>query len=456
MYKRETLGSRLGFILLSAGCAIGLGNVWRFPYVVGKNGGAGFVLIYLVFLILLGLPMMTIEFSIGRGSKQNIGKGLEALEKKGTKWHLWGPAAIIGNYVLMMFYTCIAGWIISYFASSLIGAFDKLSTTEISNAFTTLTNNPIKQIIWMVIAVSISMITVAIGLEKGVEKITKVMMIALLSIMIILSINSLFLPGCKEGLAFYLIPNIQAMKKVGISTILYEALGQAFFTLSVGMGSMAIFGSYIDDKRSLAGESVRIIALDTFVAITAGIIIFPACFSYSVNPDQGPSLLFITLPNIFSKMPGGRIWSSLFFLFMSFAALSTLIAVFENIVSYWIDAKGWSRRKACLVNYIIIVIGSLPCILGFNLFKGFEPFGAGSNILDLEDFFVSNIMLPLGCLIFVLFVTRKSGWGWENFLNEANKGEGLKFSSKVKIYVSYIVPIVIFFIMIKGIIDKFI
>ena len=456
MYKRETLGSRLGFILLSAGCAIGLGNVWRFPYIVGKNGGAGFVLIYLIFLILLGLPMMTIEFSIGRGSKQSIGNGLEKLEKQGAKWHLWGPTAIVGNYILIMFYSCIAGWIISYFISSLVGTFDNLDTTDIAKVFSSLTANPLKQTIWMAVAVSISMLVVAIGLEKGVERITKYIMLTLLFIMLLLTIHSLTLSGTAEGLKFYLIPNFKSMKEIGFFTILYEALGQAFFTLSVGIGSMAIFGSYIDDKHSLAGESVRIIALDTFVAITAGIIIFPACFSYDVAPDQGPSLLFITLPNIFSQMKGGRIWASLFFLFMSFAALSTLIAVFENIISYWIDVKKMSRRKACLINYILILVLSLPCILGFNVLSSIQPFGEGSNILDLEDFIVSNIMLPLGCLLFVLFVTRKSGWGWDNFLQEANKGEGLKFPSKAKFYVSYIVPILIAIIMAKGILDKII
>ena len=456
MYKRETLGSRLGFILLSAGCAIGLGNVWRFPYIVGKNGGAGFVLIYLIFLILLGLPMMTIEFSIGRGSKQSIGNGLEKLEKQGAKWHLWGPTAIVGNYILIMFYSCIAGWIISYFISSLVGTFDNLDTTDIAKVFSSLTANPLKQTIWMAVAVSLSMLVVAIGLEKGVERITKYIMLTLLFIMLLLTIHSLTLSGTAEGLKFYLIPNFKSMKEIGFFTILYEALGQAFFTLSVGIGSMAIFGSYIDDKHSLAGESVRIIALDTFVAITAGIIIFPACFSYDVAPDQGPSLLFITLPNIFSQMKGGRIWASLFFLFMSFAALSTLIAVFENIISYWIDVKKMSRRKACLINYILILVLSLPCILGFNVLSSIQPFGEGSNILDLEDFIVSNIMLPLGCLLFVLFVTRKSGWGWDNFLQEANKGEGLKFPSKAKFYVSYIVPILIAIIMAKGILDKLI
>ncbi len=454
MYKRETLGSRLGFILLSAGCAIGLGNVWRFPYIVGKNGGAGFVLIYLIFLILLGLPMMTIEFSIGRGSKQSIGNGLEKLEKQGAKWHLWGPTAIVGNYILIMFYSCIAGWIISYFISSLVGTFDNLDTTDIAKVFSSLTANPLKQTIWMAVAVSISMLVVAIGLEKGVERITKYIMLTLLFIMLLLTIHSLTLPGTAEGLKFYLIPNFKSMKEIGFSTILYEALGQAFFTLSIGIGAMSIFGSYIDDERSLGGESARIIALDTFVAITAGLIIFPACFSYGVSVGQGPSLLFITLPNIFSKMTGGRIWASLFFLFMSFAALSTIIAVCENIISYWIDVKHYSRTKACVVNTILLIVLSLPCILGFNVLSSIQPFGEGSNILDLEDFIVSNLLLPFGSLLFILFCTRSSGWGFENALKEINKGKGLKISNLLRFYLSYIIPIIVLFIMVKGIWDK--
>ena len=454
MSKRETLGSRLGFILLSAGCEIGLGNVWRFPYITGKNGGAGFVLIYLLFLVLLGLPVMAMEFAIGRGSKQNIGLSLKTLEKEGSKWHYYGPFAVIGNYILLMFYTTIAGWILYYFFSAAAGSFSNITTEGVNTFFSTLVANPVKQTIWMVIVILISMGVVAIGLENGVEKITKVIMLALLCIMLLLTIHSLTLPGCAEGLKFYLIPNIAAMKEIGISTILYEALGQAFFTLSIGIGSMAIFGSYIDDKQSLGGESARIIALDTFVAITSGLIIFPACFSYDVPVGQGPSLLFITLPNIFSQMAGGRIWSALFFLFMSFAALSTIIAVCENIISYWIDVRGWSRKKACIVNTVLLIVLSLPCILGFNVLSSFQPFGAGSNVLDLEDFLVSNLLLPFGSLLFVLFCTRKSGWGFENSLKEINKGKGLKFSSKLRFYISYIIPIIVLFIMLKGIWDK--
>ena len=456
MKKRETLGSRLGFILLSAGCAIGLGNVWRFPYITGKNGGAGFVLIYLFFLILLGLPVMTVEFSIGRASRQNIGLSLKTLEKPGSKWHLYGPAAVAGNYLLLMFYTTIAGWILYYFFSASTGAFEGIDSNGIGAFFSDLTADPVKQISWMIIITLLSSSIVAIGLQKGVEKITKVMMAALLSIVLILTVHSFTLPGAAAGLKFYLLPDFGALQEAGIGTVMYEALGQAFFTLSVGIGSMSIFGSYIDDGHTLTGESVRIIALDTFVAFTSGLIIFPACFSYDVSVGQGPSLLFITLPNIFSQMAGGRIWASLFFLFMSFAALSTVIAVFENIVSYYIDVRNWTRRKACIVNFIALTVLSLPCILGFNVLSGFQPLGEGTNILDLEDFLVSNILLPLGSLIFVLFATRKSGWGFDGFLREANKGNGIRFSARLKGYLSLIIPIIILIIMIKGIWDKFI
>ena len=456
MKKRETLGSRLGFILLSAGCAIGLGNVWRFPYITGKNGGAGFVLIYLFFLILLGLPVMTVEFSIGRASRQNIGLSLKTLEKPGSKWHLYGPAAVAGNYLLLMFYTTIAGWILYYFFSASTGAFEGIDSNGIGAFFSDLTADPMKQISWMIIITLLSSSIVAIGLQKGVEKITKVMMAALLSIVLILTVHSFTLPGAAAGLKFYLLPDFAALQEAGIGTVMYEALGQAFFTLSVGIGSMSIFGSYIDDGHTLTGESVRIIALDTFVAFTSGLIIFPACFSYDVSVGQGPSLLFITLPNIFSQMAGGRIWASLFFLFMSFAALSTVIAVFENIVSYYIDVRNWTRRKACIVNFIALTVLSLPCILGFNVLSGFQPLGEGTNILDLEDFLVSNILLPLGSLIFVLFATRKSGWGFDGFLREANKGNGIRFSARLKGYLSLIIPIIILIIMIKGIWDKFI
>ena len=460
MKKRETLGSRLGFILLSAGCAIGLGNVWRFPYITGKNGGAGFVLIYLFFLILLGLPVMTVEFSIGRASRQNIGLSLKTLEKPGSKWHLYGPAAVAGNYLLLMFYTTIAGWILYYFFSASTGAFEGIDSNGIGAFFSDLTADPMKQISWMIIITLLSSSIVAIGLQKGVEKITKVMMAALLSIVLILTVHSFTLPGAAAGLKFYLLPDFDALQEAGIGTVMYEALGQAFFTLSVGIGSMSIFGSYIDDGHTLTGESVRIIALDTFVAFTSGLIIFPACFSYDVSVGQGPSLLFITLPNIFSQMAGGRIWASLFFLFMSFAALSTVIAVFENIVSYYIDVRNWTRRKACIVNFIALTVLSLPCILGFNAWSAFKPFGEGSCVLDLEDFVVSNFLLPLGGLCFALYCTRRFGWGWTKFVDEANAGTGPRLptgraGALLHAYCAYVLPVVILAVFVLGLLAKF-
>ena len=456
MKGRESLSSRIGFILLSAGCAIGLGNVWRFPYITGKNGGASFVLIYLLFLIILGIPVMVMEFSIGRASRQNIGLSLKTLEPEGTKWHFYGPFAIAGNYILMMFYTTIAGWLLYYFYSSIIGTFKGATPNEVTEVFSTLTANPIMQIFWMVVAVLVSMLVVAQGLEKGVEKITKLMMVCLLTIMIILAIHSLFLEGGREGLMFYLKPSFSAMKEIGIGTVIYEALGQAFFTLSVGIGAMSIFGSYIDKNRTLTGESIRIISLDTFVALMSGLIIFPACSAFGVSVGQGPSLIFITLPNIFAKMPGGTLWSGLFFLFMSFAALSTIIAVFENIISYWIDVKHWSRAKACKVNLIAIILLSLPCILGFNLLSFIQPLGNGSGILDLEDFIVSNLLLPFGSLLFVLFCTQRYGWGFDKFMAEANTGEGIRFPRAIRFYCTWCIPIIIAVIMLKGIFDKLI
>lgn len=454
MKTRESLSSRIGFILLSAGCAIGLGNVWRFPYITGKNGGAGFVLIYLLFLIILGIPVMVMEFSIGRASRQNIGLSLKTLEPKGTKWSFYGPFAIAGNYLLMMFYTTIAGWLLYYFYSSIIGVFNGADTAAVNTFFGELTANPVLQAFWMVVSVLLAMLVVSQGLEKGVEKITKIMMVCLLTIMIVLAVHSIFLEGGSEGLKFYLMPDFSAMAEIGLGTVIYEALGQAFFTLSVGIGAMSIFGSYIDKGRTLTGESIRIISLDTFVALMSGFIIFPACSAFGVSAGQGPSLIFITLPNIFAKMAGGTLWSGLFFLFMSFAALSTIIAVFENIISYWMDVKGWSRKKACKVNLIAIIILSLPCILGFNILSGFQPLGAGTGVLDLEDFLVSNILLPFGSLLFVLFCTQRYGWGFDKFMEEANAGEGIRFPRWARFYCTWCIPVIIAGIMIKGIWDK--
>ncbi len=448
---RESLKSRLGFILLSAGCAIGLGNVWRFPYITGKYGGGAFVLIYLLFLVILGAPIMVMEFSIGRASKQNIGGALKTLQPKGTKWHYYGHIAIVGNYLLMMFYTTITGWLLSYTFKTTKGSFASLNSDQVGAAFGSMLADPISQIIWMIIAVLIGLTVVGIGLEKGVEKITKFMMTSLIALMVILAINSMTLDGASTGLKFYLAPNFKAMAENGLGEAVFAAMGQAFFTLSLGIGSMTIFGSYIDRKYTLTGESLRVIGLDTFVAIVSGLIIFPACFAFEIDPSAGPGLIFITLPNIFNQMPGGRIWGTLFFVFMSFAALSTLVAVFENIISYWIDVWKVDRKKATVINMVAIIVLSIPCILGFNLWAGFEPLGPGTGILDLEDFFVSTTLLPLGSLIFLLFcVNNKYGWGFKNFINEADKGSGAKFPQWARIYVTYILPAIVLFIFIQG------
>ncbi len=453
--ERETLASRFGFILLSAGCAIGLGNVWRFPYITGMYGGAAFVLVYLVFLVLLGLPIMVMEFAIGRAAKQNIGLALKTLEPKGTKWHAYGPIAIIGNYFLMMFYTTVTGWLLSYFVYTIKGDFTGLDAAGVGNFFNGVLGNPLSQSLWMILAVVIGFAVVGRGLRGGVEKITKIMMCCLLAIMVILAVHSITIPGASAGLKFYLLPDFGKMVESGIGEVIFAAMGQAFFTLSLGIGAMAIFGSYIGKQQTLTGESVRIIALDTFVAIMSGLIIFPACFAYGVNPGAGPSLLFVTLPNIFNQMAGGRIWGALFFMFMSFAALSTLIAVFENITSYWIDVHGWSRKKACLVNVVAIIVLSIPCVLGFNLWSDFQPLGPGTGVLDLEDFVVSTTLLPLGSLIFLFFCCSKRAWGWKNFIKEADEGKGLKFPKWARIYVTWILPVIVLVIFVKGYWDIF-
>jgi NSS family neurotransmitter:Na+ symporter len=454
--ERESLGSRLGFILLSAGCAIGLGNVWRFPAITGKYGGGAFVLIYLLFLIILGTPIMVMEFSIGRASKQNIAGALKTLEPKGTKWHYYGHIAILGNYFLMMFYTTVSGWLFSYMFHTAKGSFSSLNTDQIGQYFNNMLANPLSQTFWMIIAVILSLVIVAGGLENSVEKITKIMMSALIGLMVILAINSLLLEGGSTGLKFYLAPNFSNMVKNGISETIFAAMGQAFFTLSIGIGSMAVFGSYIDKKHSLTGESLRIIGLDTFVAIVSGLIIFPACFAFDIDPGAGPGLLFVTLPNIFNKMVGGRFWGTLFFIFMSFAALSTLIAVFENIISYWIDVWKVERKKAAIINIFIVIILSMPCILGFNVLADFHPLGHGLNILDIEDFFVSTTLLPLGSMIFLIFCCNKRyGWGFNNFIKEADTGKGIKFPKWSRLYVKYILPIIVLIIFVQGYITTF-
>lgn len=455
MNEREKFSSRLGFILISAGCAIGLGNIWRFPYIVGQYGGAAFVLIYLAFLLILGLPIMVMEFSVGRASRQSVATAFKTLEPKGTKWHWFGYIAIIGNYLLMMFYTTIGGWMLAYVFKMIAGQFVGLSPDGVSNVFSSMLQQPWHMTFWMLVVTIGGFTVCSLGLQNGVEKITKVMMLCLLFLIVVLCIRSVTLPGAKEGLKFYLIPDFSKITEHGIANTIFAAMGQAFFTLSIGMGSMAIFGSYIDKKRSLTGEAISISVLDTFVAILAGLIIFPACFAFGVKPGEGPSLVFVTLPNIFNQMPGGQFWGALFFVFLSFAALSTIIAVFENIVSCSIDLWKLSRRKAVILNLFLVILLSLPCVLGFNVLSGFQPLGPGSTIQDLEDFIISNNVLPLGSLVFLMFCTVKRGWGWKNFINEADSGDGLKFPAWTRLYIKYVLPLIVLVIFVLGYYNKF-
>lgn len=453
--EREKFSSRLGFILISAGCAIGIGNVWRFPYITGVYGGAAFVLIYLFFLVVLGLPIMVMEFSVGRASQKSAALSFDRLEPKNTKWHWYKYGAMSGNYLLMMFYTTVAGWMLLYFYKMATGQFTGLNTEQVAGVFGGMLGQPGVMTLFMVIVVVLCFGICVMGLQKGVEKITKVMMVVLLLLMLILAIRSIMLPNSSEGLRFYLYPDFDKLREYGLSEAIFAAMGQAFFTLSLGIGAIAIFGSYIDKTRTLTGEAVCVTILDTCVALIAGLIIFPACFAFGVEPDSGPSLIFITLPNVFNAMQGGRLWGTLFFLFMFFAAASTVIAVFENIISFAIDLTGCSRKKAVLVNLVVIIVLSMPCILGFNLWSGFQPLGEGKNILDLEDFLVSNNLLPLGSLVYLFFCTRKYGWGWKNFCTEADSGSGLKFPKWSRLYVSYVLPIIVFVIFIQGYISMF-
>ena len=450
---RDKLGSRLGFILLSAGCAIGIGNVWKFPYVVGQNGGGLFVLIYLFFLVILGIPVLTMEFSIGRAAQKSPAKMYEQLEPKGSKWHLHGKVSLIGCYLLMMFYTTVAGWMLKFFVSTASGEIVGMDTAAVENHFNVdVLGDPVSLIVYMGIVVAIGVAVCLIGVQNGLEKVTKIMMLALLAIMVVLAVNSFTLPGGAEGLSFYLMPDLSVIEKVGITNILVSAMNQAFFTLSIGMGSMAIFGSYIGKDRSLLGESVNVALLDTFVAVASGLIIFPACSAYGVDVTSGPNLLFITLPNIFNNIPLGRLWGSLFFVFMSFAALSTVLAVFECIIANTMDLWGLSRKKACIINGILLFLLSVPCCLGFNILSDFQPLGAGSTILDLEDTAVSNFILPLGSFVFILFCVTKKGWGWDNFVNEANTGKGLKIKRFMKGYMTYVLPVLVMFVFIMGLV----
>ena len=450
MKEREKLGSRLGFILISAGCAIGIGNVWKFPYMAGQGGGGTFVLFYLIFLALLGLPVMTMEFSVGRASQKSPVKAYYALEKPGQKWHIHGYITLIGCYLLMMFYTTVTGWMLNYFYMTATGKFQGLDSDGVAGQFTNMLGQPVTMGFWMIVVVIAGVFVCSRGLQNGLEKVTKVMMISLLVIMVVLAINSFTMDGAKEGLKFYLIPDFERMKEIGIISTITGAMNQAFFTLSLGIGAMAIFGSYIGKDHALLGESMNIALLDTFVAITSGLIIFPACFAYNVSPTQGVGLVFVTLPNMFNQMMGGRFWGAPFFIFMTFAALSTIIAVFENILSFAMDLWGWSRKKAVLVNGIAIFVLSMPCVLGFNVWSGFQPLGAGSTIQDLEDFIISNNLLPLGSLVYLLFCVTRWGWGFDNYLTEANTGKGLRLPRWFKPYFSVVLPLLIVFILVQG------
>ena len=447
--ERENFKSKLGFILVSAGCAIGIGNVWRFPYVAGENGGGLFVLLYLVFLVLMGIPVLTMELAVGRASRKSAVLGYKKLEKPKSKWHIHGWFCMLGCYLLMMYYTTVSGWMTSYFYKFTTGTFESGMTAEqVSGVFSQLQSNPIEMVIWMAIITILGFLVCSRGIQKGIEKVSKVMMIALLVLILALAVNSILLSGAGEGLKFYLVPDFEKVSEIGIGNIVSAAMNQSFFTLSLGIAAMEIFGSYMSKDNTLPGESVKICALDTFVAIMAGLIIFPACFSYGVEPDQGPALIFITLPNVFVNMAGGRIWGTLFFLFMTFACFSTIIAVFENIISFCIDMFGISRKKSVVINAVIILIASLPCVFGFNIWSGFELFG--QNVLGMEDFLVSNILLPVGSLIYLLFCVTKFGWGFDNYLTECNTGKGMKFAGFLKPYFQFVLPILVLIVLVQG------
>ena len=460
--EREKLGSRLGFILLSAGCAIGIGNVWKFPYVAGENGGGIFVLIYLLFLVIMGIPILSMEFSMGRSARKSPVKMYHELKPNSKAWRIHGYASLIGNILLMMFYTSVTGWMLCYFVYMLTGKFSNVtgdSATQnqyVSNVFGDMLSNPGLMILFVAIVVIVGFVVCSFNMQKGLEKVTKIMMIALLGLILILVVNSLSLDGAKEGLKFYLLPSIEKVEKAGLINVIVSAMNQAFFTLSLGIGAMAIFGSFIGKERSLLGESINVASLDTFVAIMSGLIIFPACFTYNIEVDAGPNLIFVTLPHVFMNMTGGRIWGTLFFLFMSFAALSTIFAVFQNILSCVQELTNFSKIKCCILCGIGIFILSIPCILGFNLWSDFQPLGNGTGVLDLEDYFVSNILLPVGSLLVTIFCTQKFGWGFDKYVEEANQGKGVKVQKWMRFYMSYILPAIVGIIAVISIISPFI
>ena len=447
--KRENFQSRLGFLLVSAGCAIGIGNVWRFPYVAGQNGGGLFVLFYLLFLLTMGVPVLTMELAVGRASRKSAVQGYQALEKPGSKWHIHGWFCVAGCYLLMMYYTTVAGWMLDYFVRFLTGSFTGMDAAAISGAFGQMLQSPAEMTLFMALVVVLGFAVVSFGLQKGLERISKLMMTALLLLILMLAVNSCLLPGAGEGLSFYLLPSLSRAKSQGLFSVITAAMNQAFFTLSLGIAAMEIFGSYMTRENTLTGEAVRICLLDTFVALMSGLIIFPASFSFGVQPDAGPSLIFVTLPNVFAGMRGGRFWGTLFFLFMTFASFTTVISVFENLIANCIDMFGFSRKKAVIANCVFLLLASMPCLLGYNVLSGVHLIG-GRDVLDTEDFLVSNLLLPLGSLVYLLFCTTRWGWGFDNYLAEANAGEGLKLSAKLKPFFQFVLPALILLIFISG------
>lgn len=448
---RENFKSRLGFLLVSAGCAIGIGNVWKFPYVAGENGGGVFVLFYLIFLLIMGVPVLTMEFAVGRASRQSTVKAYKTLEKPGHKWHIHGWVGVIGCLLLMMYYTTVSGWMLGYFVKFATGTFEGMPAEQTPQIFSEMLAAPKEMMIWMGITVLIGLVVCSMGLQNGIERITKVMMIGLLLLIVVLAVHSLTLEGAAEGLRFYLLPDFGKAMENGIWNVLTAAMNQAFFTLSIGIASMEIFGSYMSKNNTLTSESIRICGLDTFVAVMSGLIIFPACFSFDVKPDAGPSLIFMTLPKVFANMAGGRLWGTLFFLFMSFASLSTVIAVFENLIASGIDNFGWGRKKSTVINGLLFFFGSIPCVLGYNIWSNVKLIG-GRDILDSEDFIVSNLLLPVGALIYLLFCVTKWGWGFDKYLEEVNTGTGIKMSRKIKPYFQFVLPVLILIILISGLV----
>lgn len=446
---RESFKSRLGFILVSAGCAIGIGNVWKFPFVTGQNGGGVFVLFYLLFLLIMGIPILTMEFAVGRASKKSAVLGFKALEPKNSKWHIFGWVCLFGCILLMMYYTTVAGWMLLYFIKFLFGDFSRIDIGAVDGVFGNMLGNPMEMGLAMAMVVVVGFLICSLGVQKGLERVTKFMMVALLALILILVIHSFLLPNAAEGLKFYLLPDMEKAKEQGLGNVITAAMNQAFFTLSLGVGAMEIFATFIKNDRTLTQESIWICVLDTFVAIFSGLIIFPACFSFDVEPNAGPALIFLTLPRVFKSMPLGNLWGTLFFLFMFFASFSTVLAVFENILSNFMDNFNWDRKKSVLIALVIILIGSIPCVLGYNMLSNFHPM-PGKDILDTEDFIVSNLILPIGSLVFLLFCTTKFGWGYDNYLEECNKGKGVKMLKGFSFYFKYILPILIIIILVQG------